>query len=119
MFHQEQPAVFEVHGKPWSIWLDGQKLCQDIPAKIVDHIHGQAALHWWEHKGCFLSSDLCSIDWDACKKTVHISTVTRRQWIAKHAIGMCGVGKMMKIWKQQWPTNNCPQCGDYEDAAHV
>ncbi len=32
----------------------------------------------------------------------------RRVFIAKHAYGMCGVGKFMKRWKQRQDTT-CPQ----------
>ena len=44
--------------------------------------------------------------------------MTRCHWIVKHAAGMCGVGKMMAIWKE-WPTPDCPRCGEFEDALHV
>jgi len=33
-------------------------------------------------------------------------------------MGMCGMGKYMKLWKQK-VSDACPQCGEPEDASHV
>lgn len=46
------------------------------------------------------------------------SNRSRRFFISKHTIGMCGVGKFMKIWKE-WDVAACPQCGNFEYASHA
>ena len=46
------------------------------------------------------------------------STRSRRVFISKHTVGMCGVGKFMHRWKQR-DSPNCPRCGQFEDASHV
>jgi hypothetical protein len=33
-------------------------------------------------------------------------------------VGMCGVGKWMKCWKE-WESDACPRCGEAEDAEHI
>ena len=38
--------------------------------------------------------------------------------MTKHMAGMCGVGKFMLQWKQ-WDKDQCPRCGEPEDAPHV
>ena len=43
----------------------------------------------------------------------------KRRWVIQHTVGMCGVGKFMKIW-DRWPTDMCPLCKTTkETAAHV
>jgi hypothetical protein len=42
----------------------------------------------------------------------------RRVFISKHSARMCGVWKFMKRWRQ-WKEDQCPRCGEPEDAAHV
>jgi hypothetical protein len=42
----------------------------------------------------------------------------RQHYVAKHTMGMCGVGKWMKRWKER-DTDGCPRCGTSEDATHA
>jgi hypothetical protein len=46
------------------------------------------------------------------------TTLPKRLFISKQTVGMCGVGKYMKLWKQR-DTDKCPRCNEPEDAAHV
>lgn len=43
---------------------------------------------------------------------------SRRVFVSKHTVGMCGVGKFMHLWKQR-SSAACPRCGEFEDATHV
>jgi hypothetical protein len=58
------------------------------------------------------------INWAACERAMRAVPYSRRHWVVKHTSGFCSVGKMMHRWKQ-WPSNECPRCGEPEDAAHV
>jgi hypothetical protein len=43
---------------------------------------------------------------------------SKRSFVSKHTVGMCGVGKFMVRWKER-ESPNCPRCGQLEDASHV
>ena len=42
----------------------------------------------------------------------------RRNWVSKHASGVCGVNTVLLKWKQ-WDDDHCPRCGMTETAEHV
>jgi hypothetical protein len=43
----------------------------------------------------------------------------KRTFVSKSAVGMCGVGKFLKRWKQA-TSAKCPRCGEaVEDMEHV
>ncbi len=56
--------------------------------------------------------------WEVIEHTMKASPLARRTLVTKHATGMCGVGKFMKIWGER-DTDACPRCGAPENAAHV
>jgi hypothetical protein len=109
---------YSIPGEPWSVWIQGRKLCSDVRTDLLEYIHGREALTWWDKKGRFTTSTSANVDWEACAQAMRNATITRRHWITKHAAGWCGVGKMMKLW-QEWDTPDCPRCGAFEDARHV
>jgi hypothetical protein len=39
------------------------------------------------------------VDWDAIERAMNESKWGKRTFISKHACGMCGVGRFMKLWK--------------------
>jgi hypothetical protein len=70
-----------------------------------------------QRKSVGIKSD--DIDWEAQGKAIAGVQHTRQVWIVKHAVGMCGVGKWMKRWKQQ-ESAECPRCQHpEEDEEHV
>ncbi len=56
--------------------------------------------------------------WNAVNQAMQSTKRSRRVFVAKHTVGMCGVGKFMHLWKQRRPAE-CPRCGEFEDASHV
>ena len=59
------------------------------------------------------------MDWGANKIEMKASPVARQHWVTKFDYGMCGTGKMIKIWKQRL-INNCPVCGaPNETSTHI
>jgi hypothetical protein len=70
-------------------------------------------------KNRFGQATSADVDWEACGQAMASSSLTTRHWIVKHTSGMCGTGKMMKLWKQR-SSSKCPRCeAPVEDAAHV
>jgi hypothetical protein len=60
-----------------------------------------------------------TIHWEAIKKAMASSSLYKRHFVAKHATGHCGVGKMMKLWGFR-DKDNCPRCNKgNETSTHV
>ena len=59
-----------------------------------------------------------TIDWAAADRASHSLSGPRRRWKVKHTMGICGVGRWMRRWRQ-WTHEACPRCGVTEDAPHV
>jgi hypothetical protein len=79
-------------------------------ATIYKRIHALHAKEYW------ISRDRCNdntfglIHWDNIAHALKEIPRQRRVFISKHSVGMCGVGKFMKRWKE-WDTDACPRCG--------
>ena len=59
------------------------------------------------------------VDWDAQGQALTQSARSRRHWVVKHSSGFCGVGHMMRKWKE-WDTATCPRCNDPDETtSHV
>jgi hypothetical protein len=78
---------------------------------------GKATLYW-QTKPDVTPEVVQIVDWPAVGRSMKGVVRGRRVFVTKHAAGMCGVGKLMKRWKQ-WDTDQCPRCGEQEDAAHI
>jgi hypothetical protein len=59
-----------------------------------------------------------NINWGAIGQAMSQSQRSKRSFVSKHTVGMCGVGKFMVRWKER-VSPNCPRCGQLEDASHV
>jgi hypothetical protein len=59
------------------------------------------------------------INWEACETTMKHLKISHRYWIAKHTVGMCGVGKWLVLLQERENDEYCPQCLVFEDACHV
>jgi hypothetical protein len=74
-------------------------------------VHERKAWEYWSKKGKIVHAR--EINWETLDKAT--------QWfITKHTVGMCGVGKFMRIWKES-ETCTCPRCGgegEHEDARY-
>lgn len=45
-------------GKPWSIWIDDQNLCQDVKSQIYEAVHAtNTKKYWTRRKGPRMSSN--------------------------------------------------------------
>jgi hypothetical protein len=58
------------------------------------------------------------IHWDAVSQVLKEVPRSRKIFIIKHTMGMCRVGKFMKLWGPR-EMDACPRCSNPEDAGHV
>lgn len=115
---KQAPRHHNIEGKPWQLWVQGEKLTKDIQGSIYSAVHNRELWQYWETKRDIDPDGLQMIDWPAIGKAMQALPRSRRVFISKHVSGMCGVGKFMKRWKE-WDSDSCPRCGMVEDAAHV
>lgn len=85
-----------------------------LKSKIYDLVHSNTARLYWEKK----EKAIDLIHWEALQQALEEVPRTRKHFIIKHSMRMCGVGKFMKLWKKQ-VTDACPCCGSPEDSNHV
>jgi hypothetical protein len=116
--HRHRPA-WKIYGEPWSLWIGPRKLCRNLRDQITDFILGTKAKEYWDSRNCFGQATSADVDWEACGQAMASASTTTRHWIVKHTAGICGSGKMMKVWKQR-SSSKCPRCeAPVEDAAHI
>jgi Reverse transcriptase (RNA-dependent DNA polymerase) len=115
---KQRPRHFLIKSEPWSLWYQGKKIVKDIKETIYEIVHSSEARDYWSQKEKVMPPLLDSIQWDAVNQAMKSSPRATRVFIAKHTVGMCGVGKFMHRWKQRH-SPNCPRCGEFEDAPHV
>jgi hypothetical protein len=113
-----RPRHFSISGEPWSIWIENKKITKDIASTIYEIAHVDQIKQYWINKDKVSAEKFSAINWKAIGKAMEQSTRSRRVFISKHTVGMCGVGKFMHRWKQR-DSPNCPRCGQFEDASHV
>jgi hypothetical protein len=71
----------------------------------------------WENKGKTQNNNVDFIPWCTIGKALQGMPKAKKWFITKQTVGMCGVGKWMRRWRQ-WHNHDCPRCGQPEDAAH-
>ena len=100
---------------------------QEIPilVKLQDNIRLRIqeynAFEYWTETNYnkMTTKAFYNVHWDAMGKAMTSSTLYKRQFIAKHATGHCGVGKMMRRWGFR-KSDRCPRCNrSNETALHV
>jgi hypothetical protein len=104
----------------WEISLMGNRICKDLFEYLREGIQAKNALEYWvKRKKRFTYSSFLEVDWDANKRAFKSVSITRRHWVTKFEAGICGTGRMMKLWKQR-VIDNCPKCREpNETTTHV
>jgi hypothetical protein len=115
---RQRPRHYIIEHEPWSLWLGGKKIIKNLSSKLYEFVHSEEAKQYWLAKEPISEQVIRSTNWDAIGKAMTEMPRTRRVFLAKHVVGMCGVGKFMVRWKQR-DSAACPQCGEFEDAPHV
>ena len=95
----------DIQDEPWSLHHNGRKICQNIDSTIREVVHSAPALDYWVSRGRFDADTIPDIDWIAVEKGILSLTPTRRNWVSKHAAGICGVNKCLKDGGCRIPTN--------------
>ncbi len=86
--------------------------------QLQNLVHQQEAYRYWERKEKIEPDILLHVNWEAVGKAIKTSVRSIQHFVTNHTIGMCGVEKWMKLWKQE-SADACSCCGIYEDANHV
>ena len=116
---QEGSTPHLIHKEGWAVTIDEAKITPPIRTQIYDHIHIPKAQKFWVEKKRFTREQIAAIAWDPCGVALRKSSRSRRKWLTKQVVGVCGVGKWLVRWNQR-DTAQCPRCDEpYEDAKHV
>jgi len=114
---QLRPRFYDLKEEPWSIYYDGCKLL-NFPREIYNIIHSAEAFQFWGAREKIDPALLIFVHWEAIAAAMKGMEHSKCLYLSKHTMGMCGVGKWMKRWKER-ETADCPRCGAFEDAPHV
>jgi hypothetical protein len=115
---RRSPRHYTIVTEPWSLWMNGKKLIQDLPTTVYDIVHSDEAREHWKAKKNISTDVINAINWDSIDTAMKETKRNRKVFISKHVSGMCAVGKFMHRWKLR-SDSSCPRCGNHEDAAHV
>ena len=104
----------------WKISFMGTRIVNELADCLRESIEGGKAVEYWvHHKKRFSKNSFFQVDWAANKVAMTTVGLARKHWVTKFASGMCGTGRMMKIWNQRL-IDNCPRCGmANEDTTHI
>jgi hypothetical protein len=95
-----KPRHHLVQDEPWSLWYLNQKPSNNISSTVFDIVHFEEACNFWREMEKIELTLVDSVNWDAIGVAMKSSNRTRWIFISKHIMGMRGVGKFMKLWKQ-------------------
>ena len=98
----------------WGGSIQGQAITLDVGPDVCDALHGKGLCIYALQKDGIAPDTWASINWDALERAMATFPPLFQLWVAKHASGFCGVGKMMKIWGF-WQDNTCPCCHSDEE----
>jgi hypothetical protein len=107
-----------VKGEPWQLWVGGRKLTSNLASQIYSALHSADGISYWQTKPEVTPDVVNTVDWAPIRGTMKGVSRARRVFVTKHLSGMCGIGKFRKRWKQ-WEIDQCPRCGEKEEAPHV
>ncbi len=85
-----------IEGEPWSIWMNGLKIINDMEERIYASVHTKLMVEYWIKKQKFPLHHASDIHWEALGLAMKTSTLKSRIFSSKQSVGMCGVGKFMK-----------------------
>ena len=59
-------------------------------------VDGPQVIRHWVNIGCFPESTATMIDWAISERAMSESTLEKRTWVMRQAVGLMGVNKWMK-----------------------
>jgi len=104
----------------WNISFMGTRIVNKLTNCLRESIEGGKAAEYWVHnRKRFTQHSFFKVDWEASRAAMASVGLARKHWVTKFESGMCGTGRMMKIWNQR-VIDNCPRCGiSNEDTTHI
>lgn len=115
---KQRPRHYLLKHDPWSLWYNNHKLVKNVKETLYNIVHSVEARVYWTDKEKIENQCFDYLNWDAIGLAMKSQGRPKCLFISKQTVGMCGVGKFMKIWKQR-DSDKCPRCEASEDAAHV
>ena len=112
-----QPSL-QVWKEPWSIWIDGRKVCKQLKISIEEWVHQVNAMKYLSRKDLLGTLPGSAFDWEATSTVMTSLSTPHRQWVSKHITGFCAVGNMM-VKRKEWTDPACPRCGKEESKTHI
>jgi hypothetical protein len=100
------PRHYIIGLEPWSLWYNKEKLSK-IPSILYDLVHSREARPYWKNKNKVPEGIINVVYWEVIGQALRELPRSRRFFISKHTMGMCAVGRFMKIWGQR-DSDACP-----------
>ena len=91
-----QPRHFKIGLEPWMLWYKAQKLV-GIKDSIYNIVHSSIARSYLEKKEKATVGTIDLVHWEAIQQALKESPRSRKHFIIKHTMGMCGVGRFMQL----------------------
>jgi hypothetical protein len=102
----------------YSLIFHTRYICQHLQTNIREGISEDIMQAYWARKEFIPTPQFPQIAWPELHIAMKKSQPTTRQWITKHATGLCGVNDTLVKWKEK-TCSDCRRCGDHETAQHV
>ena len=109
------PRFFQ---EPAALFVGGVKHAHVDPAFIQEHVALPSLRAHWLNRSTISAEAESEIDWPSLGRAMRSLPPKLQRWTTKHTVGMCGVGKFLKIWGHE-THSECPLCGAHEDHLHV
>lgn len=61
-----------IHGEPWSLWIDGRKICQNLREQVYDAVHAPKIAHYWTNRKRprLTTTQYTTVDWEGMAKAM-------------------------------------------------
>ncbi len=90
------PQHYVIHAEPWSLWLGDKKVVRDLSESVYEYVHAPEARAYWMEKKSISQETFDSINWEAVQQAYRSASLSRRTFVSKHVVGMCGVGSQVE-----------------------
>ena len=95
--------------EPAALFVGGVKQAQLDPALLQEHVVLLALRQRWLERSTISPEAEAAIDWPSLGQAMRNLPPKLQRWTTKHSVGMCGVGKFLKIWGDE-NHSGCPLC---------
>ena len=108
-----------IYGEVGVVWLNNTKIVNDLNKQLLSYLGSHQIVPYWERRFSWDQAWGNRINWKMLGHTHALVKRSRRIWVVKSTTGVCGVGKMMVLWRFS-TDSTCPRCSlPEEDMTHV